>query len=66
MISLEVNSENANHMVITQKENSSIIILRNTHIYEITVLLLRKLRFPEIRTCETADGMGWVITLCLK
>jgi hypothetical protein len=30
-------------------------------IYEITVLLLRKLRFPEIKTCETTAEPGWVI-----
>jgi len=27
----------------------------------ITVLLLRTFRFPEIRTRETTDGLGWVI-----
>jgi len=29
--------------------------------YEITVLLLRTLRFPYITTCETTDELGWVI-----
>jgi len=27
----------------------------------IPVLLLRTFRFPEIRTCETTDDLGWVI-----
>jgi len=27
----------------------------------IPVLLLRTLRFSEIRTCETTDELGWVI-----
>ena len=27
----------------------------------IPVLLLRTLRFPEIRTCEMTDELGWVI-----
>jgi hypothetical protein len=31
-------------------------------IYEITVLLLRTLRFPEIRTCETTDVLRRVIS----
>jgi len=30
-------------------------------IYEITVLLLRKFRFPETRTCETTNELCWVI-----
>jgi len=29
---------------------------------EITVLLLRTLRFPEIKTCELTDELRWVIT----
>ena len=36
-------------------------VLYCTDIYEITVLLLRTLRFLEIRTCETTDELGWVI-----
>jgi hypothetical protein len=27
----------------------------------IPVLLLRTLRFPEFKTCETTDELGWVI-----
>jgi len=27
----------------------------------IPILLLRTLRFPEIRTCEMTDELGWVI-----
>ena len=30
--------------------------------YKVTILLLRTLRFPEIRTCKTTDEMGWVIS----
>ena len=30
-------------------------------IYEITVLLLRTLRFPEIRACEKTDGLRQVM-----
>jgi len=30
-------------------------------IYEITILLLRTLRFPEIRTCEMTDELRWVM-----
>ena len=37
-------------------------ILWCTDIYEVTVFLLRTLRFPEIRACETTDELGWVIT----
>jgi hypothetical protein len=33
-------------------------------IYEITVLLLRKLKFPGIRTCETTDELRLVIMSC--
>jgi len=35
-------------------------VLYCTDIYAITVLLLRTLRFPEIKTCETAYELGWV------
>ena len=35
-------------------------ILLHTDIYEITVLLLRTPRFPEIGTCETTDELDWV------
>jgi hypothetical protein len=31
------------------------------YFYTITVLLLKTLRLPEIRTCETTDELRWVI-----
>jgi len=33
-----------------------------TDIYEITVLVLRTLKFLEIRKCERTNERGWVIT----
>jgi hypothetical protein len=49
-------SVNFNILVIKYKE-----YLLCTLSFEITVLLLRTLRFPEIRTCDTADELRWLV-----
>jgi len=40
---------------------NNLVILWCTDIYEVTVLLLRTLRFPQFKTCETTDELRWVI-----
>jgi hypothetical protein len=48
-------SVNFNNLVIPYKEYFMVSVIS-----KITVLLLRILRFPEIKTCKMTDELRWV------